>query len=145
MASTHVYDLTGVKEKPARSGFGLKDSSTVELALDPSELDMVDTAAMEARYEQTLKEKQAYSHGEDLSDMVAEHTAKQKVCSKRVSSSCLHRVVSEVNVIFDLLEQAQTSNAATRYEEGCKETKRIQVLVCSDGLRITATCRIFMR
>lgn len=79
MASTHVYDLTGVKEKSRAPGFGLKDTSTVELALDPSELDMVDTAAMEARYEQTLKEKQAYSQGEDLSDMVAEHTAKQKV------------------------------------------------------------------
>lgn len=79
MASTHVYDMTGMKEKSRATGFGLKDSSAVELALDPSELDLVDTAAMEARYEQTLKEKQAYAQGEDLSDMVAEHTAKQKV------------------------------------------------------------------
>jgi len=84
MASTHVYDLSGVKEKSrAAPGFGMKDTSTVELALDPSELDLVDTAAMEARYEQTLKEKQAYSQGEDLSDMVAEHTAKQKNKRKR--------------------------------------------------------------
>jgi splicing factor 3B subunit 2 len=77
MASTHVYDIGGVKEKS--KPFGVKDASAVELALDPSELDMVDTAAMEARYEQTLKEKQAHNQGEDLSDMVAEHTAKQKV------------------------------------------------------------------
>jgi len=77
MASTHVYDLGVAKEKS--KPYGIKDSSAVELALDPSELDMVDTAAMEARYEQTLKEKQAYNQGEDLSDMVAEHTAKQKV------------------------------------------------------------------
>ncbi|ODN06642.1 Splicing factor 3B subunit 2 [Orchesella cincta] len=83
MASTHVYDLTGVKEKSRAPGFAVKDTSTVELALDPSELDLVDTAAMEARYEQTLKEKQAYSQGEDLSDMVAEHTAKQKNKRKR--------------------------------------------------------------
>lgn len=78
MPSTHVYDVIGAAKEKAKP-FGVKDSSAVELALDPSELDLVDTAAMEARYEQTLKEKQSYGHGEDLSDMVAEHTAKQKV------------------------------------------------------------------
>lgn len=98
MASTHVYDLTGVKEKPTRGpGFGLKDTSTVELALDPSELDLVDTAAMEARYEQTLKEKQAYSQGEDLSDMVAEHTAKQKVSQKHINKN-----LKRVQVMFGM-------------------------------------------
>jgi splicing factor 3B subunit 2 len=83
MASTHVYDLTGAKDKSRSGTVGGKDSSTVELALDPSELDLVDTAAMEARYEQTLKEKQNLTQGEDLSDMVAEHAAKQKSKRKR--------------------------------------------------------------
>jgi len=80
MASTHVYDLAAAaKEKDKGRSMLQKDSSAVELALDPSELDLVDTAAMEARYEQTLKEKQSSGLGEDLSDMVAEHAAKQKV------------------------------------------------------------------
>jgi len=81
MASTHIYDVGLAKEKT--KPYGGKDSSAVELALDPSELDLVDTASMEARYEQSLKEKQSYGLGEDLSDMVAEHTAKQKNKRKR--------------------------------------------------------------
>ena len=44
----------------------------------PSELDMMGTDAMAVRYEQTLKEQQNIQK-EDLSDMVAEHAAKQKV------------------------------------------------------------------
>jgi splicing factor 3B subunit 2 len=51
----------------------------VELALDPSELDM-DTDAMALRYEQTLREQQSQLQKEDLSDMLAEHVARQKVC-----------------------------------------------------------------
>lgn len=50
----------------------------VEIALDPSELEM-DSAAMAARYEQTLREQQSHLAKEDLSDMVAEHAARQKV------------------------------------------------------------------
>lgn len=77
MASTHVYDLanappSGVKDKRTQEG-------RVELALDPSELDLGDDA-LAARYEQKLKEEQSHLQKEDLSDMVAEHAAKQKVC-----------------------------------------------------------------
>jgi len=82
MASTHVYDMTGAPplvapppplRRPA-TGEGM-----VELALDPSELDM-DTDAMALRYEQTLREQQSQLQKEDLSDMLAEHVARQKVC-----------------------------------------------------------------
>ena len=50
------------------------------MALDISELDM-DSATMSARYEQQMREQQGQLQKEDLSDMVAEHAAKQKVCS----------------------------------------------------------------
>ena len=50
----------------------------IEVALNPEELDL-DTAAMQAKYDQTLREQQSQLEKEDLSDMVAEHAAKQKV------------------------------------------------------------------
>ena len=50
----------------------------IEVALNPDELDL-DTAAMQAKYDQTVKEQQSQLEKEDLSDMVAEHAAKQKV------------------------------------------------------------------
>lgn len=50
----------------------------VEVALNPDELDM-DTAAMQAKYDQTVREQQSQLEKEDLTDMVAEHAAKQKV------------------------------------------------------------------
>ena len=75
MASTHVYDLTGATNKDKAR---ISDQGRIELALDPSELDL-DSDAMAARYEQKLKEEQSHLQKEDLSDMVAEHAAKQKV------------------------------------------------------------------
>lgn len=68
MGSVHTYDIPG---QPAASKKG------VELALDPSELEM-DPGAMAARYEQTVREQQSQLAKEDFSDMVAEHAAKQK-------------------------------------------------------------------
>ena len=35
---------------------------------------------MQAKYDQTMREQQSQIEKEDLSDMVAEHAAKQKVC-----------------------------------------------------------------
>lgn len=46
--------------------------------MNPEELDL-DSAAMQAKYDQTMREKQNQLEKEDLSDMVAEHAAKQKV------------------------------------------------------------------
>jgi len=59
-----------VAEKGATEG--------IEVALNPEELDL-DTAAMQAKYEQTVREQQSQLEKEDLSDMLAEHAAKQKV------------------------------------------------------------------
>ena len=57
---------------------GGKRTEGVEVTLNPEELDL-DTAAMQAKYDQTMKEQQSQLEKEDLSDMVAEHAAKQKV------------------------------------------------------------------
>ncbi|XP_076064562.1 splicing factor 3b subunit 2 isoform X2 [Oratosquilla oratoria] len=74
MGSTHTYDLSAA----AAGGTVSRGASQgVEVALDPSELDLVDTEAMAARYEATLREQQK-DDDEDFSDMVAEHAAKQR-------------------------------------------------------------------
>nr|XP_022332731.1 splicing factor 3B subunit 2-like [Crassostrea virginica] len=82
MGSAHVYDTTAVtavkKDKPGTEG--------IEVALNPEELDM-DTAAMQAKYDQTMREKQSQLEKEDLSDMVAEHAAKQKKRKKQQQDS----------------------------------------------------------
>lgn len=84
MGSTHVYDLGS-----AAAGSAAKAQATsntregmVELALDPSELDM-DNDAMAQRYEQQMREQQSHLQKEDLSDMLAEHVARQKSKRKR--------------------------------------------------------------
>lgn len=87
MGSTHVYDLSAAAAKLAATAAhrGIPASigdreGMVELALDPSELDM-DNDAMAQRYEQQMREQQSHLQKEDLSDMLAEHVARQK--SKR--------------------------------------------------------------
>lgn len=96
MASSHVYDMTGVGAPPpavisARRGVTQAQpdrEGMVELALDPSELDM-DSDAMAVRYEQQMRENQSQLQKEDLSDMLAEHVAKQKViCWLAFSTGC---------------------------------------------------------
>lgn len=100
MGSAHVYDVSGVSVLQCLSSVHCHDGDvclyqvaaagaskkaglsqdTVEVVLNPEELDM-DSAAMQAKYEQTMREQQSLEK-EDLSDMVAEHAAKQKVsCS----------------------------------------------------------------
>lgn len=75
MGSTHIYEV------------GAKRGDTVELALDPSELDLVDTEAMAQRYEQRLREQQSQLQKEDLSDMLAEHVARQKVTTVTIQNT----------------------------------------------------------
>lgn len=82
MGSSHVYDMSqvgAVPVVPRKVGEGM-----VELALDPSELDM-DSDAMAVRYEQQMRENQSQLQKEDLSDMLAEHVAKQKVLTYLIS------------------------------------------------------------
>ena len=71
MASTHTYDIQTAT---------LRKSQGIEVALDPSELEQgaLDPASMTAKYEQTMKEQSSHLAKEDLSDMVAEHAARQK-------------------------------------------------------------------
>lgn len=94
MGSTHVYDVVAATAKPSNvvvraattttsttTGVAEREG-TVELALDPSELDM-DNDAMAQRYEQQMREQQSRLQKEDLSDMLAEHVARQKSKRKR--------------------------------------------------------------
>ena len=53
------------------------------MALNPEELDLMDTEAMAAKAEAALREQQAMLSKEDLSDMVAEHAARQSSKRKR--------------------------------------------------------------
>lgn len=93
MGSTHVYDMsTAAGAKPPqnattahRTGTNEREG-TIELALDPSELDL-DNDAMAQRYEQQMREQQSHLQKEDLSDMLAEHVAKQKSKRKRQQGS----------------------------------------------------------
>ncbi|KAK9884004.1 hypothetical protein WA026_004939 [Henosepilachna vigintioctopunctata] len=83
MGSSHVYDMTGVAQPVQGSAKRTGDrEGMVELALDPSELDL-DSDAMAVRYEQQMRENQSQLQKEDLSDMLAEHVAKQKNKRKR--------------------------------------------------------------
>ncbi|XP_057661963.1 splicing factor 3B subunit 2 [Diorhabda carinulata] len=83
MASAHTYDMTNVGTVGAPISKRTTDrEGMVELALDPSELDM-DSDAMAVRYEQQMRENQSQLQKEDLSDMLAEHVAKQKSKRKR--------------------------------------------------------------
>ncbi|XP_022663755.1 splicing factor 3B subunit 2-like isoform X2 [Varroa destructor] len=72
MGSAHTYEIPGTA-----GALPTGKKAPVELALDPSELEM-DPGAMAARYEQTVREQQGQLAKEDFSDMVAEHAAKQK-------------------------------------------------------------------
>lgn len=83
MASTHVYDITNAAatSQPTQSSRRVGEGM-VELALDPSELDM-DNDAMAQRYEQQMREQQSHLQKEDLSEMIAEHVARQKSKRKR--------------------------------------------------------------
>ncbi|XP_043271662.1 splicing factor 3B subunit 2 [Venturia canescens] len=96
MGSTHVYDMTGAAggQAPpsviaARRGISgaaaearAEKDGAVELALDPSELDL-DSEAMASRYEETMRSRQAHLRREDLSDMLQDHVQRQKSKRKR--------------------------------------------------------------
>jgi splicing factor 3B subunit 2 len=84
MGSSHVYDLSAAVPGATKKAGGGSGTEGVEVALDPSELDL-DTAAMTARYEEQLKESKLQK--EDLSDMVAEHAAKQKKRKRAATDS----------------------------------------------------------
>ncbi|KAI5706552.1 hypothetical protein M8J75_009303 [Diaphorina citri] len=83
MASTHMYEVPGAGASAPGAPVKRTLPSSVELALDPSELDLVDTDAMAARYEQQMREQTSGLQKEDLSDMLAEHVARQKNKRKR--------------------------------------------------------------
>lgn len=69
--------LAGKRGAPANPTVESRGGA-VELALDPSELEL-DADAMAARYEQQLRAQQNQPTREDLSDMLADHVARQKV------------------------------------------------------------------
>ncbi|XP_072386024.1 splicing factor 3B subunit 2 [Diabrotica undecimpunctata] len=82
MGNVHTYDMSNIGTVGAPISKRVDREGMVELALDPSELDM-DSDAMAVRYEQQMRENQSQLQKEDLSDMLAEHVAKQKSKRKR--------------------------------------------------------------
>ena len=90
MGSTHTYDLgkryvlsidiriISIVQCFSRQGGKGGREAAVEMALNPEEIDMMDSETMALRAEQALREQQNLLAKEDLSDMVAEHAAKQK-------------------------------------------------------------------
>lgn len=85
MGSAHIYDMAGVQpgKKGAEKG---ATAEGVEVTLNPEELDL-DTAAMQAKYDETVREQQSQLEKEDLSDMVAAHAAKQRKRKKQQADS----------------------------------------------------------
>merc|ERR550534_2620217 len=71
MGSTHTYDIKRAT------------GTQVEMALNPEEIENMDSETMAIRAEAALREQQSQLAKEDLSDMVAEHAAKQKNKRKR--------------------------------------------------------------
>lgn len=111
------FQVTGV---PQAKKPGEKVTEGIEVALNPEELDL-DTAAMQAKYDQTLREQQSQLEKEDLSDMVAEHAAKQKVhfknklhifnciiCPIYISASC--KIYVRLNTIKSVKEDIPMSD-----------------------------------
>ncbi|KAL4237418.1 Splicing factor 3B subunit 2 [Mactra antiquata] len=87
MGSAHIYDVpTNLPGGGAKKPGEKVSTEGIEVALNPEELDL-DTAAMQAKYDQTLREQQSQLEKEDLSDMVAEHAAKQKKRKKKQEES----------------------------------------------------------
>ena len=91
MGSAHVYDVSGALAGTSAAVPGAAavpqakkpgDQEAIELVLNPDELDL-DSAAIQAKYDQQMREQQNLIAKEDLSDMVAEHAARQKVTHHR--------------------------------------------------------------
>lgn len=82
MASTHIYDINTTSKRTTT----VDREGMVELALNPDELDL-DNEAMAQRYEQQMREQQGHLQKEDLSDMLAEHVARQKSKRKRQAAT----------------------------------------------------------
>ncbi|XP_063426142.1 splicing factor 3B subunit 2-like [Mytilus trossulus] len=83
MGSSHIYDMTAAA--PGAKKTDKVSAEGIEVALNPEELDL-DSAAMQAKYDETMREQQSQLAKEDLSDMVAEHAAKQKKRKKQQDS-----------------------------------------------------------
>lgn len=85
MGSSHIYDISSVQagRKGAERG---GTAEGVEVTLNPEELDL-DTAAMQVKYDETMREQQSQLEKEDLSDMVAAHAAKQRKRKKQQADS----------------------------------------------------------
>ncbi|CAG9128360.1 unnamed protein product [Plutella xylostella] len=84
MASTHVYDINAAnpgKRSTATAGAVSADGGGVEVALDPSELEL-EPEAVAARYERQMREQRP-APKDDLSDMLHDHVARQKNKRKR--------------------------------------------------------------
>lgn len=84
MGSSHVYDMSAAVPGGLKKVVAGGITEGIEISLDPSELEL-DSSAMTQKYEEKLQEQGLEK--EDLSDMVAEHAARQKNKRKKVAES----------------------------------------------------------
>lgn len=80
MGSTHTYEI------PITGSVYLKKGQNVDIALDPSELEL-DPQAMKAKVDEQIKQQPNNLVTEDFSNMVAEHAARQKRKHKDANAS----------------------------------------------------------
>jgi len=81
MGSSHVYDMNQARRVAAAAPSNDVPTGGVEVALLPEELqggDIMDKDMISAKYDQQVRNQQVGKQGEDFSDLVADHTARQK-------------------------------------------------------------------
>lgn len=85
MASTHVYDLS------KKSNANANSADTVEVSLNPDDLDLGDQKGLEEKYEEQLrkqtKPRDPDESTEDFSDMIADHTRRKRKAAEQKKSS----------------------------------------------------------
>jgi hypothetical protein len=79
MSSTHTYNITGSDRKDK---LGLA-SKTVDIALNPEELESMDAETLKRKFEEGSKASKVQGSKEDLSDMVAEHADRHSKRSRK--------------------------------------------------------------
>jgi splicing factor 3B subunit 2 len=72
MGSAHTYHV------PSKDKLGLAGPNDVDVALNPEELESMDSETLKRKYQETVKQSSATVAREDLSDMVTEHETRQQ-------------------------------------------------------------------
>ena len=100
-----------------------RNDDGVQIALNPDELDL-DKDAIQRKYDQQMRDSQLQK--EDLSDMVADHAAKQAKV-RPISSSTVTAVISSM-ITHRCCLVPETEEAAAAGHQKRQEVQRVQIL-----------------